>query len=301
MAKLLEPGLRKVFFDGFKERPPTYEEVLGVESSRKSAEHFFRVAGLTEWPEFSGVVEYEEYVPGQDFSVRHTTYAKGLQIPFELAEDDLYGIVGPRGEGIGGRRARQMGRGARIKAEKLAAAIFNNAFTDNIYDGVPLCADNHPYIKPHAVSGSTTQNNKMTEPLSEGAVKQARILMREQASDEGTPLQYEGRTLLVPPGLEYTALEITQATLKPGTADNDPNTLRGRVNRVIVWDYLTDQNNWFLIDPDAVKENLLFFWRVRPEFFARSDQDRFSLKFVGRMRCSVAVTDWRGVVGSEVA
>lgn len=303
LAKLLEPGLRKVFFDAYKERAPQYESIVGVESSKKAAEHFHRIAGLTEWQPFDGAVAYEEYVPGQDWSIRHTTYAKGLRIPYETAEDDLYGIVGPRGEGIGGRRAKQLGRGARIAAEKLVAAIFNDAFDANkpIFDGVPLCADNHPYLKPHAIKGTTSQDNKMTDALSEAAVKTARILMREQASDEGTPLQYEGRVLLVPPSLEYTALEITQAQLKPGTADNDPNTLRGRVTRAIVWDYLTDTNNWFLLDPDAVREGVLFLWRVKPEFKSRDDSDHFELKFVGRMRCSAGVVDWRGIVGSQVA
>src|SRR5690606_39473882 len=115
-------------------------------STNMHAEHDHRNADLTDRPKFKIAVENEEYDPGQTYSVRHTTYAKGLQIPYDMAEDDLYGIIGPRGTGIGGRRAKQLGRGARIRAERLAADMFNNAFDSTkqqLFDGKALCATDH--------------------------------------------------------------------------------------------------------------------------------------------------------------
>lgn len=303
MAQLLEPGLRKIYFDGYRERPEIFPQVVGVATSNKHAEHFHRIAGLTVWPEFKGAVEYEEYEPGQTYSVRHTTYAKGLQIPYDMAEDDLYGIIGPRGTGIGGRRAKQLGRGARIRAERLAADMFNNAFDSTkqqLFDGKALCATDHPILKPSAKDGVTmTVSNKLEYTLTEGAVKEARLLMRQQLDDSGMLIQTDGRQLLVPPALEHDALVITMSTQRPGTDYNDANTVRGMLNRdPIVWDYLLDDNAWFLLDPNIADESLLFFWRIRPMFRSRDDSDHFMLKFVGRMRASVIAADWRGIVGS---
>ena len=58
-------------------------------------------------------------------------------------------------------------------------------------------------------------------------------------------------TLLVPPELEKTAFEIVRTMNVPDTTDYKANFVAGFMRQVIVWDYLTDANAWFLIDSHA--------------------------------------------------
>lgn len=289
--KLLEPGLRKVFFEAYAELPEQFSQVFNVHTSKKAKETDYRIAGLGVWPEFDGNVEYEDYEPGDEVTYVHKTYAKGLAIPLELAEDDLYGIMGTGG--FGGKRAAQLGRGARIVAEQTAADIFNNAFTDVGYDGKPLAAYDHPLI------GGGTGDNYLQEALSVEGLKKARLKMRKLTDEKGVKIQATGDTLVVPPELEYTAIEILQSDKEAYTGDNTMNVFKGRINKLVVLDYLEDPKNWFLLDSGLHELN--FFWRVRPEFKNDEDIDRFTIRFVGRERFSVGYSDWRGVVGSEVS
>lgn len=293
MKKLMEPGLRKIFFEGYDELPEQYTQVFRVNRSEKAAEHDYHVIGLGPWNKFTGTVEYEDIEPGLEVNYVHEQYAKGMQIPIDVAEDDLYGVISENGRG--GRQARALGRGARVTVEMTAASVLNDAFTKTGYDGVPLVSDAHPLLG----TNGETASNKLTEALSEASLKQARLLMRRQVNDKGIKIQANGDTLVVPADLEYTALEITQSDQKPGTDLNDVNVVGKRIRRVIVLDYLEDPNNWFLLDSSLHQLN--FFWRVRPEFRSDEDIDHLRLRFVGRCRFSVGYSDWRGVVGSAPA
>ena len=57
-----------------------------------------------------------------------------------------------------------------------------------------------------------------------------------RTSSETTKLLKQIRTLL-----EETAWTIFNTMNKPGTANNDGNYARSKLNRVVVWDYLTDR------------------------------------------------------------
>jgi len=109
-------------------------------------------------------------------------------------------------------------------------------------------------------------------------------------------------TILVPPELEDTAWEIVNTINKPGTADNDGNFVRSTGLRVIVWDYLTDENNWFLLDPALAKMYLNWFERVPLEFSMDPTSDfNLEAKFRGYMRYSYGFSDWRWVYGHQVS
>lgn len=289
--ELMEPKLRQVFFNAYKEIPEQYPRVFRVHTSKKMEEHDYHVADLGIWNEFDGAVEYEDYEPGDKVTYRHVMYAKGIQIPITLAEDDLYGVIG--GNGAGTKRTQALAKGARARVETEAANVLNQGFSVNGYDGVPLFSDSHPLI------GGGTQSNKLTSALSEESLKEARLLLRQQVDDKGIKIQSQGDRLIVPAELEYTALELVQTDRSPYTADNTKNVVGGRIRDVVVLDYLDNDKNWFLADSQLHQLN--FFWRVKPEFKRDEDIDHFVLKFVGRMRFSVGYSDYRGIVGSEVS
>jgi hypothetical protein len=105
------------------------------------------------------------------------------------------------------------------------------------------------------------------------------------------------KILVVPGALEFTAEKIAKSIQLPGTNNNDINPMRGRF-QVIVLDYLTDSNNWFLLDPDLHELN--FFWREKLNFKSTDDFDTDIAKYKGRMRFSYGWSDHRGVLGAQV-
>ncbi len=70
---------------------------------------------------------------------------------------------------------------------------------------------------------------------------------------------------------------------------------------MIVWDYLTDANNWFMVDSQMAQLHLNWFDRI-PVEFALDPSSSFNLvaKFRGYMRYSLGWNDWRWVFGHAV-
>ncbi len=88
---------------------------------------------------------------------------------------------------------------------------------------------------------------------------------------------------------------------KPGTADNDANYVRSQGWSVIVWDYLTDANNWFMIDSAMAAQHLFWIDRVPLEFTADPTGDfNLEAKYRGYMRYSYGWSDWPWLYGHNV-
>lgn len=292
-AHLLEPGLRKVF-DIVRSELAAESRIpmlFNVATSRKAQEHSLAMGGMSDWTAFEGVIDYDDLEMGYKTTYTHAEYTKGFQVERKLVDDDQYSVIT--------RRPRALATSAMRTREKHAASVFNNAFSSSYTggDGVALCSASHPYSPGNA----STQSNTGTTALSYTSVISTRKLMREFKDDRGELVMVVPDTILVPPELEDTAWEIVNTQLKPGTADNDANFVRSKVRNVIVWDYLTDANNWFLLDSSLAAMYLNWFDRVPLEFSMDPTSD-FNLwaRFRGYMRYSYGWDDWRWIYGHAV-
>jgi hypothetical protein len=130
--------------------------------------------------------------------------------------------------------------------------------------------------------------------------------MREFKDDRGELVAINPDTILVPPELEETANKIvnTMQSGQPQIPDQADyaDSLVGRIGiQFIVWDYLTDANNWFMIDSQLAKIHLLWLNRT-PLEFAMDPTSDFTLeaRYRGYMRYSYGWSDWRWVYGHNV-
>jgi hypothetical protein len=187
---------------------------------------------------------------------------------------------------------------AKRTQEKHAAGIFNNAFNTSVFiggDSVSLCSSAHTFI------GITqTQSNSGTTALSATAVEATRVLMRQFTDETNNLMVARGDTLLVPPQLEQTAWEIVNAQGKLDTADNNPNFSKGKY-KIIVWDYLNNSNNWFMIDSTMAKMYLKWFDRIPTEFNKDKDFDTYLAKWSVYTRYSYGFSMWSWIYGQNVA
>jgi len=297
-ANLLEPGLRQLFFVAFSELADASRipMLFNVETSSKASEHYLGVGGLGNWEEYKGAIEYDDPEEGHKTTLTHVQYARGFVVERSLVDDDQYNLITPR--------PKQLGMGAARTREEHAASVFNNAFSGSYLggDSKALCADDHP----RSPSNTTAHDNKGTTALSYDAVVSTRRLMRETKDDRGKLIAVNPNLILIPPELEETANAIVNTMQsgqpqKPDTADYH-DSLPGRQGlQYLVWDYLTDANDWFMIDTALARLHLLWLDRV-PVEFSMDPASNFNLraKYRGYMRYSYGWSDWRFVYGHAV-
>jgi phage major head subunit gpT-like protein len=292
---LLTPGLRNIWFlqmravvDGDPLLP-----LFNVANSAKAVENTLGVGGMSDIPEYNGVIEYENFDEDYLSTFTHTEYARGITIERRLIDDDLYNVI----NGYAMRMGLAFGR-TRAKAR---ANIFNNAFVTTATvgpDTFALCSASHTYGK----NNSTAQTNTGTSPLTADNIIATRTDMKAFKDDEGEVIPSNPDTIVCGRNLEGTAWVAVNTLNKPGSANNDRNFAEFLGFNVLVSDYMTDTNNWFLVDSSAARMHLWWFNRVLPEF-ALDPTSNYNLaaRYRGYMRYVTGFDDYRWVYGHNVA
>lgn len=282
---LLEPKLRKIFFETYDEVPEQFSQVFEVKTSSKAVETDYHMAGVGLWEEKEsmGAIGYETIESGLTATYTHKEYAKGIQVERKFVDDEQYDQIN--------KLPKSIARKGRATVEITAAAVLVNAFTTNGYDGVPLISDSHPLVKSAALGDNALGD----VPLSDAGIKSALLLARKTVDETGIKITSNPKKLIIPPDLEFTALTILQSTQLAGSPNNDKNVIQGRLSPIVL-DYLTSAYQWFVTDPQLAE--LIFFWRIRPEFNRETDFDTMIAKYIGYLRFSVGYSDWRGIVGA---
>lgn len=295
-GKLLEPGLRKIFFETYDELPEQYSKIYNVYTSNKAVEHDWGMGAFGDWTKRESqfdTVAYTTLSPGLDRKYVHEAFTQGFMITREMYDDDMYREMQ--------KLPKAMARSGRAKVEKDAMLPLINSFDPlkPIYDGKPLFSNEHPLLDNSNVKGK----NLATGVLNDANLKAALQLMREIPDEVGNLAQFRATRLIVPPALEDTAIRLLKSTQIAGGELNDTNKFLNSYGiEVVVMDYLSEaaggsDTHWFL--QDGSRHELNFFWRVKPEFKWEEDFDTFVSKYRGYMRYSFGISDWRGLIGSE--
>lgn len=285
--------LRTVWFDQIQAvaSPNSLLNALfNVQTSNAAVERNQGVGGFGNVPEYTGTLSYDDFELLYQASYTHKEYAKGMAVERKLIDDDQYNVMN--------QRARLLGLAFDRTIETHAASVFKNAFSSSYLggDSKALCATDHPYSS----TISSSQSNKGTSALTHDSLISAKQAMMRFVDSQGNPLMVVPDTILVPVELGETARVIVESQLRSGVANNDTNVNTGY--QIITTPYLSDTNNWFLIDSRMAKMYLNWYWRVMPEF-AEDPTSDYSLvmKYRGYMRYSFGWDHWNWVYGSEVA
>jgi phage major head subunit gpT-like protein len=287
---LLDPGLRKIFMDEYALPEGQRENIFGIETSQKATEYDLGIGGTGDLQQFDGTIPYDDFKQQYRVSYTHQEWVKGMKIERKLVDDDLYSIIN--------KRPQQLSLVTKRTQEKHASGIFNNAFNTSVFiggDSQSLCSTAHTFI-----GVPQTQSNSGTTALSATAVESTRVLMRQFTDETNNLMVARGDTLIVPPQLEQTAWEIVNAQGKLDTADNNPNFSKGKY-KIIVWDYLNNSNNWFMVDSTMAKMYLKWFDRIPTEFNKDKDFDTYLAKWSVYTRYSYGFSMWSWIYGNNVA
>ena len=267
------------------------DKLFSVEKSTKAVEYDYAIGGVGDLEEFTGTIPYSDVDGQYRVSYTHREWVQGMKVERKLVDDDQYSVINsrPLGLAIGAKRTR----------EKHGASVFNSAFNTSVFTGgdtYALCASAHSKV------GTTTiQSNTGTSALSPASLAATRLAMRDYTDETDNLLTARGDLILVSPENEQKAYEITQTDRQVDSANNNLNFLKSLGYKVVVWDYLTDSNNWFLIDSKFMKLFLKWFDRIPTEFNKDKDFDTYISKWSVYTRYSYGFSDWTWLYGQNVS
>lgn len=293
---LLDPRFQRIFDEEYAQIPSRREMLYtDVPSNGRNNMQWSGVGTLGDFTEFTGTVGYQSQSQGYDTTATYLEFSNGVQVERKLFDDDQYNVMD--------QRPRALAASAGRTRERHAAQLLNKAFSVdtqfyNNSEAVALCTNSHT-----TNSGASTASgfdNLVTSSMTATAVAAARIQMVGYRGDQAERISVVPNQLWYPPDLYEKAFEIISAAGKVDTADNNPNVHQGQYTG-IEWNYLTDTNNWFVVD-ETQKRNMVFWVdRVALEFGMVEDFDTFIAKWRAYMRYAFSWTDWRWILGAQVS
>ena len=293
LVKELEPGLNALFGLEYNRYENQHAEIFPSETSDRAFEEEVMLSGFASAPvkqEGAGVVFDQA---GETFTARYTheTIALAFSITEEAIEDNLY-------DRLAARYTRALARSMSNTKQVKAASVLNNAQKTSGFnggDGVSLINNAHPLA-----TGSTLSNVLATAAdLNETSLEQSLIDISSFVDERGLKIATQGRKMVIPKELQFTAERIMKSPQRVGTADNDINAIAnmGMVPEgYVVNNFLTDTDSYFLLTdaPNGFKH----FIRSPIKTAMEGDFDTGNVRFKARERYSFGFSDPRCVFGN---
>lgn len=232
---------------------------------------------------------FQTMEPGYDKTFVAVAYANGYRISREMVKDGKVNMMQ--------KATESFAKGNFEIREVRAADIFDNAFTTNGPDGVPLCSVSHPLENGAGALGVNRPAD--ASELSITSFRDLRNILQSTLNENGQRVSLKGQYFVVPQDLQDTAKEILKSQLNPENANNAVNTVYQMLSLLPgdCWQYLDDQDAFF-IACNKMDHSLMFLDREalevdseylkRPKVYELTSYTRFTEGF-----CS-----WRGIVGN---
>ena len=294
VPRLLEAGLRTVFFEAYESEPGNWERIASVINSEKDQENYAWLGAVPKMREFK-----DERMPagllGNEYVIRNKTWEASIAVDRAALEDDLYGQIKLRVQGLAAEAKRHM--------DELVFTLLKNGFSN-------ICSDGQFFFDTDHSSGeSGTQSNKGTAALSAASLQAAITAICKFKDDRGKPMGMVPDLLVVPPDLQWTAMELLNSVYYPDLLASGQklagNVLKGKLD-LMVSPYLSDSNDWFVICTRSIVKPVIFQSRTPIEFSAlESDSEsgfmRDKYYYGVRARYNAGYGLWQTAYGAQVS
>ena len=292
--KALWPGVHDFWGQIYSEHRTEYTDLYDVLDSGQAYEEDVQITGFGLAPikPEGDSLQYDYEIQGPVQRYTHIAYALGYKVTFEELRDDLYEVVSMR-------RARANAFSVAQTIEVVAAAVYNDAFTGNVFtygDGLSLCNALHT----NTTGGTFSNVLNPGADLSEASVEDLIIQTMQVQTDRGLLVQVMPTSLHIAPNEWFNAHRILKSVLQNDTANNAINVLKATnalPNGIQMNHFFTSAHAWFI--RTNCPNGMQMFWRDRPEFSQDNDFDTKNAKAATYMRLSVGSTDPRSIFGSN--
>ena len=292
--KALWPGVYAWWGQTYAEHAEEYTDLFDVRDSEQAYEEEAQVTGFglaPVKPEGAPLTyDYETQGPVQRYT--HLAYALGYKVTMEEMQDNLY-------EKISMNRAAANAFSIRQTVENIAAGLYNDAFTGNVFQyatGQPAISAAQPNTTGGVFSNALTPG----ADLSEASLEDICILAMGLPTDRGLLVSIMPQSVHIARQEWFNASRIQKSVKQSGTANNDPNVLKDTnafPGGVKLNHYFTAPHAWFV--RTNAQNGPKWFWRIRPVFDQDNDYDTKNAKAATMFRASCGITDPRSLLGSN--
>lgn len=288
LLKELLPGLNGLFGLEYSRYGEEHKEIYDIEKSDRSFEEETKISGFGSAPTKTegAAITYDTAQEAYTSRYTHETVALGFAITEEAVEDNLYDSLSAR---YTKALARAMAYTKQVKGAATLNNGFNAAFTGG--DGKALFATDHPLV-----GGGTNSNRPAVgADLNETSLENAIIQIAAWTDERGLLISARPKKVLIPPALQFVAERLFKTDGRVGSADNDINTMKGKMPYAINH-WLTDTNAWFMMTD--VPNGLKMFERVAMKTGMDGDFDTGNVRYKARERYSFGWSDHLAIWGS---
>ena len=263
-----------------------------VPSNAESEDYAFlgAVPGVRE---FLGERQFRD-LAGYSYNIKNKEWENSIAVKRADIEHDKLGLIRMRVQDMAVRAAQYQ--------DQLTFETLANGFSQTCYDGQYFFDTDH-------AGSSGNQSNKGTSALSAASLQAAITAMMKFEDDQGNVLGVAPDTLVVPPDLKWTAMELLNSTYNVNTASsNTPmmtNVLQGALD-LVVSPYLKDTNNWYVLCTRGVMKPLIYQMDTPVEFKALENNSevefmRAQYLYGTYARYNVGYGLWQFAYGSQVS
>lgn len=285
-----------VYEDDLPNHPKLYNAWLPSTSGGEWREEGIVIAGLGAMPEkpVGGDFYVDKMISSDQKTFETQTWGIAVVLEYELTRHDQYAVF----DGF----AREMAKSAVDRCNILAYSILNNFFSTSdsrftIYSAEALGSTTHALL-----GGGTTSNRAANDAaLSYTSLQAGRTRFMLQQNERGRYVNLVPDCLTVHPSNEFYAQTLMKSALRPGTSNNDVNTLKGTYKVHGDSPYLTSETAWFLTATKANLRNRSMRFREIDKPMNRSDFDASTWNTVYNCYQAnrVEVLHYQGTYGSE--
>lgn len=290
---LLRPGLREEYLAGYEEYEEEWSRLVRTGTMDRAELEAVTLSGIPRAVERGEGEPFTVFDPVLSDKVTYTDvqFGSAISISKEMVEDDLYGRAN--------QSAKWLGRSTRLAQEYAVADLYDDAFDGSTYtgfEGEVLCSETHTLLN----SANTWSNRINGDPELGIASLQAAFELGEQTLDhqgDPTPVRIDYLTVNIPQ--EWMAIQLTQNSEEPFTADRNINTTMRKRKLGYTVSHYKDQSgkDWFARDSQIYKLYLL--WKIRPQYPDWFKEETQTMYFAGRQRFLVYFYEQRGMIGSN--
>lgn len=291
IPKALKPGV-KTYWGAYTEDDLLASKLVKMESTDEQFDEDVLISpfGLLKTKNEGNGVDYDSMSQGYVSRYQQRTRALGYQVSWEARKFGKYLNVVSKGN-------EYLASSLRETKEVDVADLFNNGFDANYTFG-----DNKKFFATDHPSRAGDFSNTLATPsdLSEEALEELCIQIRETNNDRGIKAKIKPTLLLVPSALMFEATRILESQLRVGSANNDVNALKYMglfSNGIVVNPHLTSDDAYF-IKTDA-PEGAKMITAVQGEFSNDGAFESGDHKYKIMTSYSVGVTDPRGYFASQ--
>jgi hypothetical protein len=264
ISRMLVEGQRDIFMENFNPFPIEYPQFSTKKSSTKETETYDSLGNLQgAYVKVEGdAISYGKVGQAYQTSIKNQTHVNGYAHSFEAIKYDLYGC-------INSIKAKELSRTMREEEEETVITQWNNAFTTNLADGQPLCANAKPLVNSGSTNDTLATASSLTVPENHKTMIKMFSAFLNHAGGRFKSFPTNGMTHIQN---MMDIEEIYGSTLKANEISNTKNSLP-KIKWVYAT-YLASLTAWFMWDSKF--EHVLFQEHTGTAF--DQDEDKISTK-----------------------